>query len=384
MFRFLLIAISLLSISCSSFLSKIGPVRPKEPVLQRGWAYTESSKEHADTVESNVQPLDFSSPTLEGEKIILSTSRLGLMVIAKESGQLLWKRNFKGEHFSTKPLVVNNKIIVGTDEGFVRSFQLDTGVEIWKAELPSGVRCAPILALDRIVLTTADEAVHALDPATGKLLWTYRRPSYSGTSIYGSGNPALIGGKIWIGFSEGTLVSLEPNDGSLLLEKSFRDNLKFNDIDAKPLAWKEHIIFPTYDGKLRMIKKDGTLVWETQAGASRSPVVSTSHGNSLLYSSSDGAVYLVEIESGKEIWHYNLSRGVPTGAVVYEANDKSYAIVASSDQYIYALDMKDGKELARVSLGRGSGAYATLAIDAKSKSVFVLSQFSRLYQLRVN
>lgn len=383
MWRYGLIFLSISVSACTTISLHPAPVRDETPVLERGWSYSETSEEYFKTMEAGVVPVDFSSPTIEGDRIILATARLGLSVINKDNGQMLWHRKAKTETFNGKPLVFQNNIIVGSEQGWVHSFRLDTGVEFWKIELPTSIRSAAVGAGDRIILTAADESVYALDPATGKILWTYKRPSFVGTSIYGSGNPAYIGGRIWVGFSDGALVELEPNDGSVIFEKSLRDNLKFNDVDAKPLPWKENILIPNYDGKLRLIKRDGTTIWEFPAGGARSPVITSYLGSSLVFSSSDGAVYLISAETGHEQWRHILKRGIPTGIGVIEDEKNPYVIVASSDQYIYALDLKTGKEVGKINLGRSSGSYSNLVVDAATRSVFVLSQFSRLYQIRV-
>jgi outer membrane protein assembly factor BamB len=368
--------------SCASI--RPGPIREVTPVLKRGWTYSENSRESKTTLEAGVTPVDFSSPVENGDHIVLATARIGLVVIHKDNGQVIWKRLALNETFSGKPLIAKNLIIIGSEEGYMHAFRLDNGQQVWKVPVPAPARGESVIIGDTVVFSCADESVHANDVMTGKELWTHRRPSYAGTSIFGGGNPAIIGGQIWIGFSDGTLTALDANDGSVKLEKNFRDNIKFNDIDARPLSWKENVIVATYDGKLRMLKRDGTTIWEFQAGGARSPVIATLDGASiLLLSSSEGSIFAINIENGQEIWHYNLKRGIPTGLTFIDG-PKPIVVSASSNEFIFALDMRTGKEMSRISLGQGSGSYSTPVADAKRRSVFILSQFSRLYQLQIH
>ena len=355
-----------------------GPVRQTQPVLQRGWAYIEPEKDFINQETGSAQ-VSYSAPLVVDDKLVFGSDRFGITVLNKKNGKLIWQKKLRNG-VAAQPLVLGKKLFVGTEEGKFYQFNLDSGLENWMVSFSGSVQGAPILAGDRLLVGTADQVLTALDPETGKILWTYRRPVNATTTVRGGGNPALINGSIWMGFSDGVLVALDPRDGSVQREKQFRDNVKFVDLDARVVGWKDGILVSTYDGKLRYMNREGSVLWEFAAGGSRAPMISD---NEIIYfPSSDGAVYALSGISGKEIWRYIMPKGVPT-SISLQGDKNRVLIVTGSDERMVALDPSNGSLLGSVSFGKNSGSFAPVAVDQESKSFYVLSNFSRVYQFRV-
>jgi outer membrane protein assembly factor BamB len=166
------------------------------------------------------------------------------------------------------------------------------------------------------------------------------------------------------------------------MEKSFRDNLKFTDIDARVVGWRDGILVSTYDGKLRYLRKDGSTIWEFGSGGARSPLLGD--GDVLFFPSSDGVVYALSGNTGKEIWNFPLHRGIPTGLALVTRNQRKVLIVAGSEESVYVVDAVTGRQLGVTALGRGSGSYAPIVADPESGDFYVLSQHSRIHGYHLN
>jgi outer membrane protein assembly factor BamB len=356
------------------------PVRGTEPVLQRGWSYLEPEKSFLG-LETGVDAISYSSPVLASERLIFGSERFGITALSRRNGQVLWQHKLDSAVMAV-PLVLENFVVAGSGAGTVYKLELNGGHEVWHVNLGSAVNGAPIFAYQRLYVGTEDEAVHALDPATGKVLWSYRRPPFSGTSVRGGGNPAAVAGKIWLGFSDGFLVSLNPDSGAVESEKQYRDNLKFSDLDARVVGWRDGLLVSTYDGKLRYLRRDGSLVWEFKSGGSRPPLVDD--GEVIYFPSSDGAVYAISGNTGKEIWSYALKRGIPAGIALVTRHQKKILVVAGTEEKVLALDAGSGKLLGQVSLGKSSGSYGNIAVNPDGSQFFVLSQMSRVHEFRLN
>jgi outer membrane protein assembly factor BamB len=350
-------------------------VRKPEPVLQRGWSFVEGEKEFL-AQDAGVAQVSFSAPVLAAEKIVFGSDRFGITALAKRNGQILWQKKI-ADGIAAQPYVDATNVYAGSEGGVLRKYDINSGRTIWEVTLTGPVHGAPIYAFQRLYVGTADEALHAIDTGTGKVLWTYRRPAFNSTSIRGGGNPAAIAGKIWIGFSDGALVSLDPETGAVDSEKIYRDNLKFMDIDARVVGWKDGLLVVTYDGKLRHTKRDGTLIWEFPAGGARAPLVTD--GETIYLPSSEGTVYAIGAK-GNEIWRRSFRRGVPSGLGVVNRNGKKVLVNTTTEDKVYALDAGSGAVLGESSLGHGSGSFAPLAIDEKTGSVYVLSNYSRVHE----
>ncbi|MCO5142210.1 MAG: PQQ-binding-like beta-propeller repeat protein [Oligoflexia bacterium] len=372
--------VCLLAASCAQ-LGKPTSLRKDKPAFSRGWGFIEPENEFL-SMNAGVNQVSYSAPILHGNKVIFGSDRFGLTALSEKNGKILWQKRFSGAGVSATPFLFNDKVIVGTDTGLVSSFDAQLGTETWKQELSGPVHGAFAFSDGRLFVGTADEAMHALDISTGKVLWTYRRNAFSGTSIRGGGNPSVIQGKVWTGFSDGTLVALNIHDGRVEFEKQYRDNPKFFDLDAKVLSWRDGILFPTYDGSLRYLRMDGSTIWEQKVGGARAAVIGRS--GKIYLPSSDGAVYAIDGSSGKILWQVPLPTGVPTSIILKEGEQKSYLIVGSSKKYIYALNPDTGEVLDRYSLGSSTGTFSPLLVDEEYKHLYLLSMGSRIYQFRLN
>ncbi|NUM89014.1 MAG: PQQ-binding-like beta-propeller repeat protein [Bdellovibrionales bacterium] len=367
---------------CSSverITDRLEPVREGKPVLSRGWAFVESEEDYA-RMNAGQGQFTSGSPVIAGEKVIFGSDRFGLMAVNKYTGQKIWRRGIP-DGVSAQILVLKDRLYVGGDDGVFRCLDVASGAEAWATNLGLSVQGQPLLLQDRIVTATMDDAVHALDPQTGKVLWSYRRSTDTRTKIHGGGNPTLFGGKVWVGFSDGSLLALDPRDGAVSSEQSWKDNSKFHDVDARPVAWRGGLLVVSFDGKLRFLGAESNLIWEFPAGGARSPVIGSQ--DRIFLPSSDGAVYAIRGANGKELWKHVLRKGVPTGAVLVSGQKRDLLVVATSEEKILALDPDTGAELGSVGLGKGSGSFSSLTSDGETGSIFLLSSFSRLYQLRV-
>ncbi len=373
---FILVSVFLLG-ACSPSSFKI--VRTKPGTIQRGWSYMESEKVWL-KMKAGIPALNFSSPRIYKNYLFYSSDRFGVMALNKNTGEVIWQKEKYGSS-SSSVLLTKKTLFVGGDNGFY-ALKLESGAEIWRADLKFPTVGAPILAGGRIFVNTEDHTIHALDSFTGKHLWAFHRHNPN-LSIKGGGNPLFLRGKIWVGFSDGSLVVLEPNDGSIIRESRYKDNPKFQNINAKPVAWKRGVFIVTYDGKLRYIKRNGSLIWKFPAGGAHSPLISRLTNRLVFLPSSDGHIYAIHEKTGKLRWKFLLPQGIPTGITIIPSSKKAKKksntlIVASSNNYIYAFNASNGKLLDFTSLGNSSGTYASIA---KSKNNFyIVSHYGRVYQ----
>lgn len=376
----LFLGLSLAATGCAGKLGKNSGPEPE--VLRRGWNFVEEESELL-SQETGSPDINFTSGIISGGRFYYGSTRFGLMAMNKETGRVYWRKNFPGG-VASNLVIFDKRIYVGSQDGFFHALSVDTGEEIWKSNLNFPALGTPAIAQGRILVGSIDRAVHALDLTTGKELWAFRRGSTGTTTIKGGGNPAYIAGKFWVGFSDGTLVALDPNDGAASVEKQFQDNPKFSDIAATPVPWKRGILVSTYDGRIRYINPDGSLVWTFPAGGAHSPVATPLFGGAVFVAASDGHVYAIQDGTAKELWKFGLKRGIPTGIALVSQGEKHTLVVASSDNFVYALDAANGKLLAQDSLGSSSGSYADLVSEStKSDKLYLVSHYGRVFQYNI-
>src|SRR5690606_20997975 len=95
----------------------------------------------------------------------------------------------------------------------------------------------PAAAGGRIFVGTDQDAVHAFDEETGASIWTYRRDTGRGLRIRGGTGVSVADGRVYAGFSDGTVVALAEADGRILWEARLAGGTvdKFPDSDAVPV-----------------------------------------------------------------------------------------------------------------------------------------------------
>jgi outer membrane protein assembly factor BamB len=208
------------------------------------------------------------------------------------------------------------------------------------------ISATPLVYAEILVVATVDDLVYALDQDTGELQWRYQRPPdparVSDLTLFGAPSPREYGGQVLVGFSDGALVALNADNGSLEWELSVGEGrypdligapvtdddsvyvsgysapLVAVDVESHAIRWRlpfgsadapalhnDWLYHPGTDGKLRKVyARTGELVWTWDSettGALTTPQLTPA---GVLVSSSDGGLYLVSGETGETVWTY--------------------------------------------------------------------------------
>jgi outer membrane protein assembly factor BamB len=186
-----------------------------------------------------------------------------------------------------EPLVLDHRIFAGTDEGFVRCFEIQTGHPVWKRKLSGRVRGSLASDGEAIYAVTEDRKLWALSALTGEKVW---QSNLEGAPVSG----AVVSGKIVsIGCANGWVGAFQTDQGE-----------KF---------------------------------WEIQAeGGVFSPAASD--GSTLYFGTSQGALYALDLANGKTIWRSSISGVFGTSPVL----SGTTLYIGSLNKKILAFDMLSG------------------------------------------
>jgi outer membrane protein assembly factor BamB len=262
---------------------------------------------------------------------------------------------------------------VGGD-GFLYCVQTETGRVNWRYDLRTWVASRPTLSGGRLFVTTADDVVYAFDAGTGKWLWHYRRRTSQSSAIHGASAPAVDKGEVLVGLSDGYLIALGVDDGSLKWERRLGLTQKFTDLDASPIVQGNEIYIPSYDGAFYTLRREGgEVLWKFDAGGARTVRLSA---DSIWLSSSNGTLYRLSRQSGKVLYEFELDKPAPTSVALTD----DYVILGSTYQYLYVLDRESGEVVYRFNAGDGSGFASDPVLDPERRAFYILSQGGNLYQ----
>ena len=366
------VALGLLLTSCAGPNLRPG-FRAKEPVFERQWTLSTRTR----TLLAGERGVEFSNPVLWENSLIFGTSEAGLVATYPSlGGQIRWVLPIRGGIVSE--LTQNsNSLYFGGADGFVYAVDAETGRVRWRHEVRNPKISKPTIHEGKLYVSTSDNTVYAIEALSGKWLWNYKRQSGASDSIFGASQPWTDGRRVLTGTSDGHLITLDALDGRLLSEKRLSMRPKFRDIDASVVSDDETFYIPTYDGSLHALKrKNLDPLWVYDSGGARAV---TLDGDLLALASSDGNIHLIQKQTGKLVWKFQLDGGVPTSVVITQ----SYLLVGSSYQYLYAIDKKSGELRDRWNAGYGSGFSGNFAFDSATSILYGISGAANLYSFKI-
>ncbi len=315
---------------------------------------------------------EYSNAVLLENTLIFGNRTSGLVALYPKMMEVRWSLPIQGGVVS-EITVDRTSAYFGGGDGFLYSVNTENGRVNWRYDLRNPNISKPAFDGGRLFVTTTDDTVYAFDAGTGKWLWHYPRRSALSSHILGASSPLVDGADVIVGLSDGFLVALSVNDGSLKWERKIHTGTKFIDVDAHPILSEGLIYEPSYDGALYALKRQGgQVVWRFDAGGSKQVIV---EDQKIYLPSTDGNIYALQKSNAKVLWKFEMDGGVPTQMI---STDK-YLIFGSSHQYMYVVDKATGKGLYRFNAGYGSGFTSAPALDAAQGRLFFLTGGGNLY-----
>jgi outer membrane protein assembly factor BamB len=231
-----------------------------------------------------------------------------------------------------------------------------------------------LLASGSILVATQNDALLAIDPASGKQRWRYRRESVTGFTVRGASTPKVHQGVAFIGFSDGYLVALAIEDGTVKWERALSTPSKqFMDVDTSPVLDEEGRLFAASykDGIYALDSQSGAVQWHT----ARSGVTSLLLRGPVLFAAGDQQVGALHEETGRSVWSFNLGSRAAQAPVLAAG----LLVVPTSGPLIF-VDPATGR--ARSYWNPGKGVSAT-PLWSHSR-LYVLSNLGFLYAMRLH
>jgi outer membrane protein assembly factor BamB len=217
------------------------------------------------------------TPLVKDQKVYTLGTEGNLFCLDARTGNVLWKRELKKDYkvdapfwgFSSHPLLDGQKLIcmVGGKGTTVVAFDKDTGKEIWRALSASQPGYCPPMIYNaggtRQLIVWDAEAVHGLDPETGKVYWTEKDASYMGMAI---STPRKIGDRLFLTstFGHSTMLRLaKDKPGATVLWKG-KKSTGFDSVFGTPFAEGDCIYGTDSNGELKCIDAEtGKVLWQT-------------------------------------------------------------------------------------------------------------------------
>jgi outer membrane protein assembly factor BamB len=122
--------------------------------------------------------------------------------------------------------------------------RLSSGERIWEQSVGSAY--TPIVSGNAVFLVDLEDNMLALDRATGKTFWRTSLPVVRKKRFFSVwAGPSLAGGVLWAVSNDGKIISVDPNTGNLLTDRSLGAKAY-----AKPTAAAGQLLVLAGDGSL--------------------------------------------------------------------------------------------------------------------------------------
>jgi outer membrane protein assembly factor BamB len=269
------------------------------------------------------------------------------------------------------PTFAGGKLYVLSRLGILQCLEASSGKKIWSVDLKTelgGERpkwdyaASPLIDGNKLIVCPGGKAgIAALDPGTGKTLWT---GGVSGAPGYATPVKARIGGKDqYVCFSASGVWGADASGGKVLWQFAWKTQYDVN--AATPLVIDDFVFITSgYGAGCAMLKIAGgsvSEVWRSKEIQSHfnTPVYLSGY----IYGTSDpGNLVCLNPQNGQALWKQSgfEKGGVVAfdGAIVAVSGNKGDVVLASADHTAY-------RELGRVTPLTGQSWTAPIVADGK-------------------
>lgn len=317
--------------------------------IPRDTSYAWQQSEHSTPqlmrqTPTGLVPLADQPSSSEGLRLLVGSTRTkGLLLLDSRAGATIERFQLRGGVES--PVVfdpASGDLYAGDNAGYVYRMKSD-GTKVWEYESLGPILASVGLGDNLVYLHAMDGALVALDKATGKAVWNYRREATlsEGLPLFGSSAPIVAKGMVIAGFEDGHVVAVNEKDGSLAWDYVLVSEEHWQDVDGQALRVDEdRLVISAHQGETVCLKiSTGEAMWKAKAGGGELPLL---HENTLYIPGSDGTLSAVDVRTGERLWSWETpNKSIPQAPLYW----RGALMLATSDGNLYAISPEKGEHL---------------------------------------
>ncbi|GMQ82484.1 MAG: hypothetical protein BMS9Abin05_1938 [Rhodothermia bacterium] len=121
---------------------------------------------------SDLEDPVYSSPTANGDEILIPTTRGRLRAISSRDASRIWTFDRNDDHIRfASPATDGSMVYVGTSSGTLFALSSETGTIAWQFNGPDAITAAPLITDSQIYFGTMGRMLYGLERSTGRLVW---------------------------------------------------------------------------------------------------------------------------------------------------------------------------------------------------------------------
>jgi outer membrane protein assembly factor BamB len=301
-----------------------------------------------------------------------------LAAVNAENGRKNWELKTEQE-FSGGPGLDDARIYMGTIDGRVVAFDRNNGTELWNTQVSSEVLVPPVSEDGIVIVRCIDGRVFGLDENSGARVWIYDH-SVPLLTLRGDAHLLVRAGMVYVGFDDGSVVTLRVSDGSVIWTQSIvapdgRSELeRIADIGQQMVLVASDLIVSTYKDRVVSLAADsGRLLWFKDISSATGLAVERTL---LAVSESNGDLWLLDRRNGSTLWKLDqlTNRGLTRPAFYGDL-----VVVGDKEGYLHWIKTESGQFVARQRIQKKGFAAAPLSVGT---TLYILTQKGELVAYR--
>jgi len=246
-------------------------------------------------------------PTIYENKLFIGTTE-GLKII--DIGWMIKGEKDIGKIVSC-PVVVDDVLYVGNDEGKMYALDVESGLELWNHDLPGEIYISQ--SWNDFLFVGSGKNCYAINIETGNPDWIFE------TDGLITSRPYVINGVVYFGSWDTHIYALNANNGNL----KWRFETGWG-VETTPIVSGDLVYFGSNDNNFYALdQNDGTLNWvfTCNSGIHSSPAVNEEN---VIFGSDDGRLYMLNKYTGEIQWNFS-----PGDTVDDKINYRTTAIISN-------------------------------------------------------
>ncbi len=286
-----------------------------------------------------------SAPLVIGDVLVFGTSARAVRAIDWRTGVKIWEHKLRGPMLSS-PAFHNNMYFVADGLGWVEGLD-SKGEKVWETRLPAPINAPLVENSGRIYAWSIDQNLFCLDSVKGTPLWRYEAKQKPEGSIWHGSSPAVSGGRLFIGLSDGQVVALDAEYGRVLWKKTVTEKGIFTDVSAGPAVDGNVLYVGGIAGPLAAMNvENGDVIWKSDFKVTGGFALDA---KKIYFGTVDGYFRAARKTDGEELWNTKLDKGVASQPV----SAGNFIYVGSTEGGLSVIDAQYGQLLLTAVPGSG-------------------------------
>lgn len=251
-----------------------------------------SARDGSQRWRSYVESELLSLPTIVGTSVIVHALDDNVYALSTADGSLLWRYDYPAPVLtlrgSSKPTLAGNGVLVGVAGGRLLYLDIERGLPLWEALItpPSGrsemsriadIDADPLVVGERVYVGSYQGDLGAVDLVTGEVLWRRELSAYAGLTT--------ADGRLYVTDSSDSVWAATIEDGAGIWKQ---EALRHRNLTA-PVPVGNWLAVGDLEGWVHWIdRRSGRLAGRTRVGKKPISVTPVVQGNTLFVYADDG------------------------------------------------------------------------------------------------